>query len=96
MRVIYERVLAIIIMCIPGFVAVYGWTWMRDVLFDRFAGHSFDWPAFLIGLGMFLGGLLFLAGFLFRHDLKRDKIQPRLLKRLGKDVNPHKKRKPGY
>jgi hypothetical protein len=96
MRIIYERVLAILIMCIPGFLAVYGWTWMRDVLFNYFAGKGFAWLPFLGGLLLFLAGLAFLAGFLFRHDMKRAKIQPRLMRWLGKEMDPNKKRKPGY
>lgn len=83
---IYQRVLAIVILCIPGGACVYGWTLLRDVLFNYMAGEGFHWGWFALGLFLFLGGLAFVAGFLFYRDAKRNYVQPMLLRK--------KKRKP--
>lgn len=77
---LYQRLLAIIVLCIPGALGVYGWTLMRDVFFNYFAGGRFAWLPFLGGLALFLFGLCFLAGFIFYRDLKRNQIQPKLRK----------------
>jgi len=73
----YQRVLAIVILCIPGAIGVYGWTWMRNVFFDYMAGKGFDWLSFLGGLTLFLFGVAFVGGFIVHRDAKRNKIQPK-------------------
>jgi hypothetical protein len=75
---VFQRVIAILILCIPGALGVYGWTWMRNVFFDYMAGKGFDWLSFLGGLTLFLLGLAFLGGFIYHRDAKRNKIQPKL------------------
>lgn len=80
---VFQRVMAILILCIPGAIGVYGWTWMRDVFFDYMAGRGFDWLSFLGGLILFLFGLAFLGGFIFYRDAKRNKIQPKLRRKKG-------------
>ncbi|MBA4495016.1 DUF2627 domain-containing protein [Paenactinomyces guangxiensis] len=93
MKIIYQRIFAIIIMCIPGILAIYGWTVMRDILFDYLAGQGFALLSFLGALVLFLLGLSIIGGFIFHRDKKRNKIQPRL---LGKKEDPDKVRKPGF
>lgn len=93
MKLIYQRILAILLMCIPGFIAIYGWTLMRDILFDYAATNDFAWLPFSVGLLLFLLGLAILGGFIFHHDKKRNKIQPKL---LGQKEDPNQRRKPGY
>ncbi|SFS92698.1 DUF2627 domain-containing protein [Marininema halotolerans] len=75
---IYQRMFAIVLICIPGAAGVYGWTLMKDVIFNYLAGHGFSWLAFIGGLILFLAGLAFIGGFLFYRDLKNDDIQPML------------------
>jgi hypothetical protein len=75
---VFQRVIAILILGIPGAIGVYGWTWMRDVFFDYMAGRGFDWLSFFGGLTLFLIGVAFLGGFIFHRDAKRNKIQPKL------------------
>ncbi|MDR6224617.1 DUF2627 family protein [Desmospora profundinema] len=84
---IYQRILAILILCIPGATGVYGWTLLRDVFFDYVAGEGFQWGWFILGTLLFLGGLAFVGGFLFYRDAKRNQVQPMLLRKK-------KKRKP--
>ena len=71
---VFQRVIAILILCIPGALGVYGWTWMRNVFFDYMAGKGFDWLSFLGGLTLFLLGLAFLGGFIYHRDAKRNRF----------------------
>lgn len=73
-----KRLIALIILLIPAFLAAYGIKLMRDMTF----GLS-DWPfpwlwmQFLFGLLFFIGGLSFVAGFILHRDRKRNKVQTR-------------------
>jgi hypothetical protein len=71
---IYLRLFAILLLCIPGVLAVYGWTLMRELLFHYVAGQPFVWLPFLGGLLLFLSGVSIIGGFIFHRDLKRNKI----------------------
>lgn len=62
-------------MCIPGAFAIYGWKWMRDILFDYFAGQPFAWFPFIAALLLFVSGLAIIGGFIFRHDQKRGRFK---------------------
>lgn len=79
MKPVYQRIIAILLMCIPGVLAIYGWTLMRDILFNFFGGQGMDWLPFLGGLSLLIFGLSLLGGFLFHHDRKRKRVQARLL-----------------
>jgi hypothetical protein len=78
---VLQRLIAIVLMCLPGAVSVYGWTLMRDILFSTAAGERFPILTFIIGLILFLFGLFIVGGFIFYRDKKRNKIQPKLLKK---------------
>lgn len=78
---VVERLIAILLMCIPGGISVYGWTLMRDILFHTTAGETFAIINFVIGLVLFLFGLSIVGGFIYYRDKKRNKIQPKLLKK---------------
>jgi hypothetical protein len=78
---VFQRLVAIILMCLPGVVSVYGWTLMRDILFSTAAGQKFPIFTFLLGLVLFVLGLSIIGGFIFYRDKKQNKIQPKLLKK---------------
>jgi hypothetical protein len=72
------RLIALIILLIPGFLAAYGIKLMRDMSFGILQPpFPFLWLQFLIGLVFFIGGLAFVAGFIFHRDRKRNKVQPK-------------------
>lgn len=70
-----ERLIALIILLIPGFLAVYGIKLMRDMTFGISDTPFHLWFQFLIGLLFFIGGLWFVAGFVLHRDRKRNKVQ---------------------
>lgn len=78
---LHERLLAALLLCIPGVLAIIGWTRMREALFNFFAGQPFPWLAFGIGLILFLVSLTFIGGFIFRHDQKRKRVQAKWIKK---------------
>lgn len=68
------RLVAVILIFIPGVIAAIGIKLMRDTLFDEF--HPIFFHAgvqFTIGLLLFLGGLAFLGGFIIYRDRKKQK-----------------------
>jgi hypothetical protein len=73
-----QRLIALIIMLIPGALAALGIKLMRDMLFGILQP---PFPAlllqFIAGLLLFLGGLGFIAGFILHRDRKRNKVQDR-------------------
>ncbi|WAA10469.1 DUF2627 domain-containing protein [Fervidibacillus albus] len=73
------RLIALIILIIPGIIASYGVKLMRDALFHEFS-HPFSvlWLQFFIGLALFVAGVLFIGGFIYRRDKKRKKVTKRL------------------
>lgn len=77
-----SRLIALMIMVIPGIIAVLGIKLMRDMTFGILQPPiPFLWLQFLIGLLLFLGGLSFVAGFILFRDRKRNKVQKRFSKR---------------
>jgi hypothetical protein len=72
------RIIALVILLIPGVFAALGVKLMRDMVFGILQPpFPFLWLQFLTGLLMFLGGLWFVAGFIFHRDRKRNKVQSR-------------------
>jgi hypothetical protein len=73
-----KRIIALIIVLIPGALAAVGIKLMRDMLFgilqSPFPNLLFQ---FLSGFIFFVGGLGFVAGFIFHRDRKRSKVQNR-------------------
>ncbi|CUA79825.1 DUF2627 domain-containing protein [Anoxybacillus suryakundensis] len=77
-----QRMIALLILLIPGFIAALGIKWMRDTVFGILHAPIPSLAIqFLLGLFCFLIGLSFIAGFIFHRDRKRNKVQPRFQKK---------------
>ncbi|MBM7584561.1 hypothetical protein JOC86_001098 [Bacillus pakistanensis] len=75
------RLIALIIMVIPGALAALGIKLMRDMLFGILQPpFPYLWLQFIVGLLFFLAGLGFIAGFILHRDRKRNKVQGRFRK----------------
>lgn len=77
-----SRLVALLILVLPGAVAALGIKLMRDALF----GHTFaPFPSLFLqgaaGLAFFLFGLYILAGFILYRDRKRNQVSPRFRKK---------------
>lgn len=75
------RIIAFLILFIPGLLAALGIKYMRDMLFGLL---QFPFPSlmlqFLGGLLLMIGGVGFIAGFILHRDRKRNKVQKRFIR----------------
>jgi len=71
------RIVAWMILLIPGFIAGAGIIWMRDAFFDKLDGiFPYLWLQFLAGLVAFALGLWFIGGFIrYRERKKRSVVK---------------------
>jgi putative Mn2+ efflux pump MntP len=75
------RIIALILLLIPGVLAGYGIKLMRDMLFGKLLSpYPFLWFQFIAGLIFFIIGLGFIAGFILHRDRKKNKVQKRFKK----------------
>lgn len=76
------RLIALIIMVIPGAIAAYGIKLMRDMVFGILQSpFPALWMQFLVGLILCIGGIGFIGGFILHRDRKRNKVQQRFNKK---------------
>ncbi|MBD8070386.1 DUF2627 domain-containing protein [Bacillus sp. PS06] len=77
-----QRIIALIIMLIPGIIAALGIKLMRDMVFNILHAPIPNLLLqFLIGLIFFVAGIGFIAGFILRRDRKKNKVQARFQKK---------------
>jgi hypothetical protein len=73
-----QRIIALIIMVIPGLIAILGIKLMRDMVFGILQAPIPNLMLqFILGLVFFIFGLGFIAGFVLHRDRKRNKVQKR-------------------
>lgn len=85
MKMIIQRLIAILLLVIPGLGAAYGFLLMKDALYDYFAqvggiestAPDFSWGMFIIGAVLFLIGIAFIGGWTFFRDRKRNYLSSR-------------------
>ena len=85
MKLILSRLIAILLLVIPGIGAAYGFLLMKDALFLYFAdmgnvelqNPDFAWGKFILGFLLFIAGVSFIGGWIFYRDRKRNYLQPR-------------------
>lgn len=83
------RIIALIILIIPGVFAAYGVKLMRDMVFGILQPPIPGlWLQFLIGLLLFIAGLSFIAGFILYRDRKKNKVQARFRTPSNHDKKP--------
>jgi hypothetical protein len=75
-----KRIIALLILLIPGFLAALGIKLMRDMTFGILQKpFPFLWMQFLTGGFFFICGLGFVAGFILYRDRKRNKVQTKFM-----------------
>ncbi|WP_108670857.1 DUF2627 domain-containing protein [Peribacillus acanthi] len=76
-----NRLIAFLILFVPGALAAFGIKLMRDMLFGILQSpFPALWIQFLAGLFFCIGGIGFIAGFVLHRDRKRNKVQDRFKK----------------
>lgn len=89
MKMLISRFIAILILVVPGFLAMKGFLMMKDAFFLYIAVHgddsvvnpTFEWLSFLGGLLLFAIGVGFLGGWILFRDRKRNYVGPRFKKK---------------
>jgi Protein of unknown function (DUF2627) len=72
------RIIALLILLLPGMLAVYGIKLMRDMVFGILQSpFPFLWLQFVSGFLFLIIGLGFIAGFILYRDRKRNNVQDR-------------------
>ncbi|MCT2537503.1 DUF2627 domain-containing protein [Aquibacillus koreensis] len=75
------RLIALLLLVIPGVIATFGIKLMRDALFGVFFPIFFHSTVqFIVGLLFFIAGLAFIAGFILHRDRKRNLTKGRFSK----------------
>jgi len=76
------RLLAFIVLLIPGIMAAGGIKLIRDTIFGKLI-EPFPvlWLQLIIGILLMVLGLGFFAGFLLNRDRKNGKVQPKFAKK---------------
>lgn len=84
MKLLISRFIAILILVIPGLLAMKGFLMMKDDIFNYISMHGddsvtpvFAWLHFSGGLVVFLAGMSFLGGWILTRDRKRNYVGPR-------------------
>ncbi|MGN7761649.1 DUF2627 domain-containing protein [Paenibacillus sp. 22594] len=84
MKLLTTRFIAILILVIPGLLAMKGFLMMKDDIFNYISMHGddkatpvFAWLHFGGGLLLFLAGMSFLGGWILTRDRKRNYVGPR-------------------
>ncbi|MHA6251021.1 DUF2627 family protein [Oceanobacillus sp. CAU 1775] len=73
------RNFAILVLLIPGIIAAIGIKLMRDTMFDTFyAIFFYSWIQFVVGLLLFVGGIVFLGGFIVFRDRKNKRKEGKI------------------
>jgi len=68
------RIIAILMLIMPGVAAAIGIKLMRDTLFNDFYSIFFNGAIqFMFGLLLFIGGVAFLGGFIIYRDRKQQR-----------------------
>jgi len=67
------RIIAVILLFIPGIAVAVGIKLMRDSLFKgTYALFYHEGIQFVVGLILFIAGLAFIGGFIYHRDKKRN------------------------
>jgi len=73
-----SRIIAVIVLFIPGVVGAFGIKLMRDALFAEVSPLLLNGILqFIIGFIMFALGLAFIGGFIYHRDKKKQLVKER-------------------
>lgn len=94
-KLIAARLIAVLLLVIPGFAATYGFLEIKNAIFDYVAAHgddeiikpTFGWLKLIKGLIFFGCGAGFIGGWIFYRDKKRNYVAPRFRKKRPRPQN---------
>lgn len=70
------RLIAVLILFIPGIIAAFGIKLMRDTVFGEYYPILMNnGIQFVVGFILFIAGTAFIGGFIFHRDRKRGLVK---------------------
>jgi hypothetical protein len=98
MKLTMQRLIAILLLVIPGLGAAYGFLLMKDAIYEYFAQMGgddtitpdFAWGMFIGGAVLFLIGIAFIGGWTFYRDRKRNYLSSRFRAKNPRPPRPDK------
>ncbi|QMV44287.1 DUF2627 domain-containing protein [Cohnella cholangitidis] len=97
MKLVLQRLIAILLLVIPGLMAAYGFLLMKDALYDYFAQMGVDaitpdfaWVKFIGGAILFLIGVGFIGGWIFFRDRKHNYLSSRFRPKVPRPPRPER------
>jgi len=96
MKLLIQRLVAILLLVVPGLAAAYGFLLMKDALYDYFAkigdtsatAPDFHWGMFIGGAVLFLAGIGFIGGWIFFRDRKHNYLSSRFRPKVPRTPRP--------
>ncbi|MFX3633566.1 MAG: DUF2627 domain-containing protein [Candidatus Pristimantibacillus sp.] len=95
MKLVIARLIAVLLLVIPGILACLGFLKMKNALFHYFSEFGndnvvpdFQWLMFLLGLVMFAAGVSFIGGWVFFRDRKRNYVATRFRPKRPRPPKP--------
>jgi len=89
MKLKLQRLLAVLLLVIPGIAATYGFLAMKDAWFAQFGPPEQNprilWSQFAVGFVLFVAGVAFVGGWIFFRDRKRNYVAPRFKQKKNKN-----------
>lgn len=98
MKLLIQRLIAIMMLVIPGIAAAYGFLLMKDAVYDYFAkigdinnsSPDFAWGIFIGGAILFLIGIGFIGGWIFFRDRKHNYLSSRFRPKVPRPPRPQR------
>ncbi len=88
MKLVIQRLIAILLLVVPGLMATYGFVTMKDAWFNQFGAANNDphiqWGKLALGLALFAAGVAFIGGWTFYRDRRRNYVAPRFRQKKEK------------
>ncbi|MBN2984407.1 MULTISPECIES: DUF2627 domain-containing protein [Cohnella] len=96
MRLVISRLIAILLLVVPGLAAAYGFLLMKDALYEYFVqlgdvqmqDPRFEWLSFAFGFILFFAGVGFIGGWIFFRDRKHKYVAPRFMPKRPRPTKP--------
>ncbi|GLX69073.1 DUF2627 domain-containing protein [Paenibacillus glycanilyticus] len=95
MKLVAARLVAVLLLVIPGIAACIGFLKMKNAIFNYFSEFGndsitpdFAWLSFLFGLVLFMIGVGFIGGWIFFRDRKRNYVAPRFRPKRPRPPKP--------
>ncbi|OUQ89530.1 hypothetical protein B5G50_05625 [Brevibacillus brevis] len=77
---VFQKIIALLIMVIPAAIAMYGIKLIRDAFFySASLDVGFLWGKLILGILAFAIPVWFIAGFILHHERKKNRVQPRFM-----------------